>query len=271
MQKKYIGVSFLIGILLEIFFILYLSVNYSEFSFYPYPFSNDSRNLVYVFEFGLTLLYTFLGIFFWKNQKETKNKIQIDFFRAIFVFFIINAIIQGLSVLNSLLEKLTPPISIFQNIPEVGTDGIIPVLILGLLLGILPLGRNIDKYLRKKPKPVMFILILIGIGASCVVFLRYVIVIPEIVVTIMMILGGVVILVFIFTISFKYMKIGLKSEGALHRMSINIAFGYIFTFFGILLYILRTLLVFPYNYIIFLLMNIIGVTLIVIGYSNKGE
>ncbi|MFX0101730.1 MAG: hypothetical protein ACFFCS_19350 [Candidatus Hodarchaeota archaeon] len=242
----------------------------------------QKEGIAYTLTLILVLFYLISGAYLVMEGKASEIEVQKKFYYGLAILFLFISLAQGVIVLYSILDK--PPYefasTIMPNLTPLNRSDTVFALAFATFSSPVIMHR-IEKYIRASKKYVITKLLLIGTCAgifgiiACYVQGVY----PslenedwwEYTNYAMLGLTGMNLIITLIALPTMYGTLARQTSGDLKKNAQIISFGYIFTFLMVILHLIRTMVFqdVPYSWMIFLIGNIIGSFILLIGYLKS--
>nr|MDO8116029.1 hypothetical protein [Candidatus Sigynarchaeota archaeon] len=280
-REGYLGFSAaLFSILVPAFIILMINLN--RLNPLSFQFAINWNNLeeqvdglVWTFTFVLTLFYAIAGGYMFMESRASQIEAQKKFRLGLGILFVMLGALEGMVLLYSILKSV-PGIDVRAIFPDTipaptamrGDNGFIFTLAAASMLYI---TYAIEKYIKQSKRMIVnrLTIIFTAIGSMLLVFMF----ISAVNTQEWYQIGGYVFVGFdaigmlfgILFIAIIYGQLAAQTSGEIKKNALTILWGFLITIVAVILHALRSSFEFPFNWVVFIILNIIGVIILMQG------
>ncbi len=280
-REGFLGFSAaLFSILVPVFVIIMINLN--RLNPLSFQFAIDWNNLdeqvdglVWTFTFVLTLFYAIAGGYMFMESRASQIEVQKKFRLGLGLLFLLLGALEGMVLLYSILKSV-PGVDVKAFFPDTipeptamrGDNGFIFTLAPASTVYI---TYTIEKYIKNSKRMVVnrIITILTLAGSMLLVFMF----IPAISSQDWYQIGGYVFVGFdaiallmgIIFIAVIYGQLAAQTSGEIKKNALTILWGFLITITAVILHALRSSFEFPFNWVVIIILNIIGVMVLMQG------
>ncbi|MHA1891179.1 MAG: hypothetical protein ACTSYS_09340 [Promethearchaeota archaeon] len=281
--QRFIGFSVaLFSIIIPLFIKLMIDLNRViptsyEFTIDWSDLNNQVDGLAWTFTLVLILFYIVAGIFLVLESRAAPVEAQKRFRMGLATLFILLAIMQFVVLVYSVAKNI-PGFDIKQYIPDLmpGTRGDNGWIFFLSAISVVYIVYCIEKYIKNSKRMLLTkIIIMFAIPGIFSILFSYIPAINEessykFIGYILMAIPAIGLIIGIIAIPIIYGKLAAQTSGEIRKNAMTILIGFLITFASIILHVLRgNFGDFPFNWLIFIILNIVGIFILIQGIMRS--